>query len=384
MPTSFATQLVRNAIATHAETTNEQGLQSKELQSFPFGALKMFDDVTDDGLLTPQQLEQMRNLEEGQSLQLNLYQRRAKGSGAQRVRKGTGSAAVATVTPTFFSVIQEGLDMSFVNQMLRQYGSSSDTAADRQGRISAAYQDHMNKNLPQVFRALYERLNDQLIAWVVAQKWDTSTTADSGTFYTTLVGDYKQIPTADAGSASANQQRWLQRIQTELKQNKYGQEGAPYLLHGHKVNDQMFRYAEGGAANSANIAQFLGQFQTFEEATIDESSTNGKFYVIDRRGVAMYFNAVPWSSHPKAVDGVFSAGGDEWFNIEIGSEMDLFNSIPVEVKAFSGYEDNFATYTVDPARIDIVENLSFVIKGGALKSYYQTSAQSPILGYQFA
>ena len=88
MPTNFSTQAIRDAISTHADTTLTQGLQSKELQSFQFGALRMFDDVTGDGLLTDAQLEQLRNLEEGQSLKLNLYQRRAKGSGSQRVRKG--------------------------------------------------------------------------------------------------------------------------------------------------------------------------------------------------------------------------------------------------------------------------------------------------------
>lgn len=383
MPTSFATQLLRTAIKTHADTTLTQGLQSKELQSFEFGALKMFDEVSGDGLLTDSQIQSLQNLSEGQSMNLNLYKRRTKGTGAQRVRKGTGSAEVATVTPTFFDVIQEGLDMSFVNQELRNYSNLGDQAAGRPSRLQAAYEDHMNKNLPQVKRAIFERINDQLLAWIVANKWDVSASVDNGSYYTTLVGDYKRIPVADAGSASANQQRWLQRLQIEARENKFGLEGLPYILHGFGVNDQIFRYAEGGANNSANIAQFLGQFRKFEEATISETSTKGKFYLVDSRGIGMYFRSFPWFTHDRAEDGVVKVGNDEWFNMTMGSEIDLMTQIPVEVKTFSGYEDNYAVYGTDPSRIDIVENFSFVVQGGALSAYYQTSQQSPILGYQF-
>ena len=383
MATDFTGQLLRNAINAHSET-QATGLQSKELQSFDFGTLRMFGAANLQGLLTSGQLDQLSQLGAGQSMQLHLYKRRTKGTGSTRQRKGIGSIETATVTPTFFDGIEEGIDMSLVNQDLRYSGIASDTAAGRKERVERAYQEHLDANIGQVFRAIQERVNDQLLNYVNTNLWDVSTTADSGSFYTTLSGDFKVIPTADQGSATDNKPLWLQRVEIEASQNKFGQEGRPFMLRSPQVKDQMFRYAELGSGNAANVAQWLGYFDQYEEQTISETSTAGKFYAIDSRSIAMYNRVFDYTAHPSSDPGMVKSGNDVWREpITIGQEAG-YPGIKVEIKEYSGYADNYATYGYDEARIDLVNNWSFYTQVGALKAYYSEATQTPILGYQFA
>ena len=119
MATSFASQLLRDVIIDHSKTTEAQGLQAFTLRDPQLEVLRLFEDST-SMMFTPEQLAAFKNARNtNQDVLLNLYNKRALGAGSARVRSGTGSSSVAQVTPPYLAGIEEGLDMSIINQSIK-------------------------------------------------------------------------------------------------------------------------------------------------------------------------------------------------------------------------------------------------------------------------
>lgn len=380
--TSFATQLLRDVIRDSSTLDMDKGQQKFEMRTNEIGVMSAY--YKDRAMtLSPGDIEAIENLRSSQqALDLHLYSKRAAGAGATRVRQGTGSSTPATVTPTFFAPIQEGLDMSYVNQALRQYGSEG---ADKRQIIERAYTDHMNRELPQVFRNIYTRANAQFLTHLEANKWALTGTADAGTVYTTVTGDAKNIPVATPITEI------IQNMQIEARQNNFLQLGAPTLLHSPTTMRIINEYLSRAGNNEVNVQQFLNWFDAIADNEIVDSvaipADQATMYLIAKGGLAGYNRAFSWDAHPDAVNGVVSTGEDEWSNITIGGEDTMiFNNLPpvkLEVKTFRGFADNSATLpgTPDEGKIDIAQNFSFVAQFGGLKAFDSDANVSPILKY---
>ena len=377
--TSFTTQLLRDVIRDHSQLDMQSGNQKFEMRTDEIAVMNAYYGMR-EAMLTPADVAAIENLRSSQqAIDLYLYNKRAVGVGATRKRKGTGSAVTATVTPTFFAVIEEGLDMSYVNHAIRQYGSEG---ADKKQIVARAYTDHMQKNLPQVFRNIYTRANAQFIAHLEANRWALTGTADAGTIYTTVTGDAKNIPVATPLTEI------IQNMQIEAQQNNFLQLGTPLFLTSPTAAIILNEYLARGAANETNVIQFLAWFNHMQDnGIIDAGTDDATIYEIAAGSLAGYSRAFSWESHPDNVGGVVRKGEDEWSNLVIGgADTGIFTNLPevkLEVKAFSGFADNSATLDGNPdeGKIDIDQNFSFVAQFGGLQAYEADANISPILKY---
>lgn len=374
---SFATQLLRKAIRDHSTLDMNKGQQKFEMRTNEIGVMSCYYEQRGQ-TLTPGDIAAIENLRTSQqALDLYLYQKRAPGTGNTRLRKGTGSADVATVVPSYFDPIEEGLDLSFVNQALRQYGSEG---ADKKQVIANAYNEYFMRNLPQIFRNIYTRANLQFLAHLEANKWALTGTADAGSIYTTYTGDAKNVPTGTPLTEI------VQNMQIESRQNNFAQLGTPKLLHSPTAMRIINEYLARGSENSIDVKQFLNWFTASEDnEIIDATGDIATIYEIAAGGLAGYSRTFPWETHPRAEGGVVNTGEDEWSNMTIGGEDTMiFNGLPpvnLEVKTFLGYQDNSGTLPGNPdeGKIDIAENYSFVTQFGALRAYEADANISPIL-----
>ncbi len=382
MPTDFSLQPLRDVISSLAETTMEQGLQSKEFLRDERGALMLAKEISGQGLLTATQKEQIEKLAPGQSITLNLYKDKAAGTGTQRVRRGTGSMETATVTPSFFDQIQEGIDMSMANKFRVQYGATE--SVETRERIARLHNEHLQKEVKTVFTNIYERLNAQIIAYIEANKWTLTGTDEASPFYDTVTGDALNIPAADTNASGSARPLWIQRLRQVAEYNNFGREGTPFFLRSINTDDLFYRYQEQSQQNSFNVAQFLNGFASYKDNGITVSGSDlGTLYIIDSGSLIFYQqDNSHWTNHPDAVNGRIVRGNDIWdAPVFIGNDA-MFPNFPqlqIELKSYAGYDDTYSTYGVDESRIDYVQNWSFVVKGGMLKSYYADSNKSPIL-----
>jgi hypothetical protein len=380
MATDFVTQLLRKVIRDHSTLDMSKGQQRFTMRTSEVSTMVAFWRDR-ESTLTAADIAAIENLRNSsQTIDLYLYNKRAPGTGNTRVRRGTGNSEIATVAPTFFAPIEEGLDMSFVNQAIRQYGSEG---ADKRQIIERAYSDHLSKELPQIFRNIYTRANAQYLAFLESQKWALTGTADAGTIYTDFTNDQKNIPNADPITSI------IQNMQIEAQQNNFLQLGRPLLLHSPRFTQIVNEYLARGSANEQNVVQFLNWFDALSDNAIidlagapDDVATA---YLIAAGGLAGYQRAFPWDAHPDAEGGVLRTGEDTWRRFTIGGEdTGIFTGLPqltLELKTFSGFEDTSATYTIDESNIDIVNNWSFVVQLGGLVAYDPDANVSPIIRY---
>ena len=378
MATDFASQALRDVILDHSKTNDVQSLQAFELRESDVGTMRAFMNMR-AGLLTPEQIAAIQNVRNSvQQVDLYLYQKLAEGNGSVRVPAGEGGPEIATVTPSFFDLIQEGLDMSLVNQALRQYGSEG---ADAGAIVRAAFTDHLRKSLPQVFRNIYTRTNAQYVAFLEANIWALNTTPDAGTIYTTYVGDAKQVPNSDKLDILAN-------MQIEAQQNNFNVTGRPTLIISPRAIQIFQSYQARGDNNEINIAQFAQWADVVVDNNItDNAGVAGTLYLIFPGGIGGYNRVFPWNGDPDFGPQGVQIAGDGWDLINIGGNDAAFLTnlpeIRMEVKTLSGLADTTTQNpTEDAAIIDIVRNFSFVTTHGALRSYETDADVSPIIKYE--
>lgn len=372
MATDFDSQPLRDVILDLSVQSMEGGLQSFELRENDTGTFKAFMHTT-PAMLTPLQLQAIENLRSSnQSVDLYLYNKLAAGGGTSRVQKGMGAPDVATVTPEFFGVVEEGFDDSLVNNTLRQYGSEG---ADKARIVGEAMKDHMMKSIPQVFRNMYSRINDQYVTFLENNIWALNTIPDDGTQFTTYLANAKRVPAAE-------RLNFFQKLQVEIEQNNFAVTGRPMLIMSTAAMQIINDYLARGSNNEINIAQFLNFADFFfDNNLVDGAGVEATVYLVYPGGLSSFGRSFIWGNDPEAVNGAVQHGNDGWSNMAIGGQQTAFMSnlpsIDLEVKTFTGYADNEGALGINEGAIDIDRNFSFVAQRGALKSYDQTQTGSP-------
>lgn len=377
MATDFSSQLLRNVILDQSFSPDDQGFQGFTLRRDDVNVLAAIFDSR-SAMLTPAQIRFIENLRTSdQAIDLQVYNKKALGVGTSRVRRGSGSPDVNRVLPTFFDVIEEGIDMSLVNQAIRQYGSEGE---DKKEVIRRAYTDHLAFTLKETLKNIYTRVNAQFVTWLDANIWALNTTPDAGDQYTTYLANAKQIPNTD-------NLQFLQKMNVEAEQNNFLQAGRPMHIASMSTKKNYQDYA----ANSGQQAIYVNQFVDWFDAYLSNTVLNGAgvestIYQIYRGGVAAYNRVFDYTSHPDSENGVVTAGIDKWFApIMIGQGTPIMPELPpmkIELKATCEYTDNSGTLTIDESNIDIVNTWSFVTQWGALRSYDPVADISPIMKYE--
>ncbi len=378
MATDFSSQQLRKVIVD-LEADDSRHLQKFELRASDVNVLRMFYDQR-DACLSGADIESIENLRSTeQTLDLNVYDNELPGAGTSRKRIGSGGSGVGVVVPSFFDEIVEEFDMSFVNQIKRQYGGESENARTA---IARAYSEHMKHEMMIRIRNIYTRANEQYVAFLEAQKWALSSTPDAGTIYTTFTADTKDVPEADITGNDV-----IQNMSIEYTQNNFNVLGRPALVHSPKGRKVVMDYNALGPANSENVRQYLNWFDPYEDNEITDvnATDNGTAYLVAGGGVAGYQRTTKWDAHPDAVNGEVNTGEDSWFNITVGGpDSGIFSDVPplqLEVKTFQGYSDTSGTYVIDEANIDIIKGVVLTANFGALKSHTSNTDQSTIIKY---
>lgn len=386
MPSDFSSQPLRDVILDLSQQTMEGGLQSFEMRESDVGTFKAFNSQT-PAMLTPLQIQTINNLRSSaQTVDLYLYEKLAAGNGTGRTQKGSGSPDVATVTPEFFGIVEEGFDMSLVNNAIRQYGSEG---ADKSRIVGEAMMDHMRKSIPQVFRNIYTRINNQYITYLENNIWALNAIPDDGTMFTTYLANAKRVPAAE-------RLNFFQKLQVEITQNNFAVTGRPMLIMSTSALQIINDYLARGSSNEINIAQFLNFADFFVDNNIENGTgVEATIYLIYPGGVSSFGRSFIWGNDPEAVNGAVQHGNDGWSNMAIGGNETAFlsdlPSIDLEVKTFTGFinnDDAGAMLGLDEAAIDIERAFSFVGQRGALKSFENTQTgipeegKSPIIKYE--
>jgi hypothetical protein len=139
-------QPLRQAIADISAMDPEVQMQRFTLRRQDFGALKLVDEVTREGnLISALEKERIGNTMDltVNAMQLqNVYEQRAEGVNTELQRQGAGSMNPTSVNVNYNAGIEEGMDNSYADQILRSVGSSPDTRM-----LQAVRQERINKNL---------------------------------------------------------------------------------------------------------------------------------------------------------------------------------------------------------------------------------------------
>ena len=362
------------------ENAPERSLQKFEFRTNEPNNLRLFYDLR-EGLLTPVQISAIENLRNSaQTLDLYLWNKIAPGTVSSRKRIGSGGASPATVVPTFFDPIVEELDVSFINNTLRQYQNEG---ADKAKAIRLAQENELAHLFMQKVRNIYTRADLQFYNYLETNKWTLTGTADAGTSYTTYTNDEKNVPLA-------NKLEVLQDMGVEAEENNFMQAGMPYLMSSTKSKRLFNEYYKFGANNNENLNQFTDWFGGlyFSNEVVNTAATDvATMYMVYSGGIAGYQNVVDWRAHKDAVDGIVTKGNDFWMNMTVGgADSGIFQNLPelqLEIKGYGGYQDNSATYTTaNEANIDIIDALVMTARFGAFKAYDNNTDISPIIKYR--
>lgn len=317
-----------------------------------------------------------------QSVTVHLYGRRAPGSGTQRKRDSTTGQTVFNFTPTFFSPIVEDFQLSIVNNALRQYMNEG---ADKDTAIRMAVEDEFMFSLAQAIKNIYVRADLQYRDFLEANKWALNTTADAGSRFTTYTGDAKRL-------SASERTKFFQDLQIELEENNFHNLalGRPQIYHTTSGKSVINDYLKQGPQNNENLTQFLGYFDPYSSNQIvNATGIDASFYAVAPGGVCGYARAFDYAAaDPESQGGVSKYGEDSWGMINIGgADTMFFNNLPqlnIELKTKKGYQDNFSTYSIDEARIDITKSYVLTATFGAAKAPVQSGDDSPIIKYEIA
>lgn len=285
------------------------------------------------------------------------------GVGTQSVRIGDGGNDTIAVQIVAQTPIQEGFQVSRVNESLRRFNNYS---VDVRSELAMTYLT------AQAMENIMVRLEKQAQAWLDLNKWAGG---GDGSIFAAL-GDYKSIPAADDETV-------FQKINTEARENKIKNNNAPgFSVIGSDYTEFMFETTKSyGANNQSSVARSLENIKMYIASELEApvpATQQAVLYTIAPGGVGMIGHA------HKFADEEFSNGQDMWMTVAI-PPLPMFDGIKtdllqVQAKGFKGWADNFATYANDPSRIDIVEAMSFTLTPYFFRSYSPT-ARRPIVGY---
>lgn len=314
-----------------------------------------------------------------QNVVVHLRSDLAPGTSTTRKRSGGRAVGAFNVTPTYFDLINEDVEVSWVNNTLSQYGSEEAVA-----KIREAYLDDLQTHVMRAIRNIYTRGDKQFTAFLETNKWALGTQADNGSLYTgaAIVSDTKEVPQADA-------QKFFQNIEIEANENNFALGAFRPSLIGSTASMQVVNdYLARGNANQTNIKQFLNYFDPYFTNEISNAAADdATMFLTHGAGIAGYSRAARWDLHPDAQNGVVKTAEDTWTTLNVGgADSATFSNVPsirIEVKGFKGFQDNSGTLTnQDEAKIDITESLQLIAQFGAFAVTDQSNASiKPIIKY---
>lgn len=377
MATDFTNQLLRSVILDQSYNTEENTFQGFTLRRDDVNV--MWALYNQRAKMAPERnfraIENLRT--SNQPIEWQVYNKYNAPVGNTRVRRGVGSTEVNKVLPTFFPVVQQGIDMSLVNQALRQYGSEGE---DKKEITRRAYADHLAFNFKEAVRKIYTEVNEQMTTWLDTQIWQLNTTPDAGSIYQTYLANAKRVPATDNLAI-------LQNMYIEARENNFTQFGNPV----HIASTRSMSIYQDYAANSGQQAEFFNQFVGWFDAYLSNTVVNdpgviATIYELVAGSAAVYNRVFDYTAHPDSEDGVITAGIDKWYApIMVGQGSGTMDELPplrIEIKATCEYQDNSANLTIDESNIDIVNSWSLVTQWGGIRSYDPDPAVSPIIKYQ--
>lgn len=372
------------------------------------GTLKLFQELNAaQRILSQDDAKSIYNttpaITPGQEVSLsNLLSRSAFG-GATRVRIGSSSETLNSVTPQFFTGIQEGLNDSAMRSIAMNRSSwallSPETA---QGVANAK----LFRMFMDAVKRIYVRLDAQLSNFIVSNRWALNTTADAGNIYNAFTTNYKIVPAADQSATHGNNTlipQFLNNIATEYERNAFDELGAP-ILFGDSVfmNTVVPSYAGRGASNSFNAGDRIDLFEIYGSPRLAKrvAGDTSVVYMIQKGSIAMYqqkpvdyssgipnFNELVDVPFKEQTPGMLSMANDGWLTMTVGAGTPFYPEYPtleLEVKTHAGHEDS-SLVTGAAGIIDAGYAVSLYVKAGALRSVdFGVPAASPIIGYALA
>ena len=385
--TNFTSQALQDLILDMGNDPNrlQSVVQAFTLRENDIQAMRLY--WAQRNLFTSQEnIDAIENIRSSnQTVNLNLWGRKAPGNLTQRQRSGSDAQTVFNFTPTYSAPIVEPFNVSVLNNALRQFnGNTGGSENVRAG----AMQEFMTA-MAFAIKNIYIRANQFYVNFTEANKWALGTNPDAGTIYTTYLNDAKRVPLSDS-------QNILQNIQIEAKQNNFTSlNTTPDMLYGATGMITINEYKKFGSGNQQNIDQFRNYFNAYEDNEVsDNANTVSTFYMIAGGGVMGYQRAFDYAAADPFNDGSGESkyGEDTWSILDVGGDTLFFNGLPplrLELKAQTGYVDNFANLAIDESRIDIVRGANLVATFGAAKAPttatdIQNVSASPIIKYELA
>ena len=323
-----------------------------------------------------------------------LYRDFAKSNKTGRARSGTGSPAIFNLTPNFQTRVREEFDFSHVQHAMRQV--SPENFQDQSSRAFQGLMAHYEEMFVMTMFNIMDRHDDQVVAYLLANAWALTGTADAGINYTTVTGDCKVIPAADAPIGSTTTRPvFLNKVHVDAEKNNMTQFGVPFLLASTGLKNHLPEYEIRGENNELNMRQQLSMFQyVFSNKIAENTGIDGanddtaQFYLTPPDMIEI----VPRAAFPYHVnkDGAQSevvVGNDFYLApIRIGGQNELFNGFPelvIEVKGKKDTTDTSATYG-DPGVIDIVTSMVFTSQIAIAHTPGEDANVTPLVRHRIA
>lgn len=299
---------------------------------------------------------------------IDLNETVSPGTGSQSIRIGTGGPNRVDVQLVAQTRIEEGFQISRVNEASARFASVS--MRDRMRYTTAYALVHALKNI-------LVRAEQQAQSYLSTNKW-----AGGGLGQVfAAAGDYKDIPAGDDRNVFWD-------IKDEALDNKLiANVQSPLVVVGSNHMMKMLGITESyQAQNEVNLGKSLLNIEPYiasEMSPPTPATERALLYTIRKGGIGMY----SWAH--KFADSYYEAGNDYWDTMKMpnvagdmfeGLNLDLIN---LQIKGYKGWQDSFATYARDTSRIDIVEAVSIVAEFYFFHSYSPSGqARRPIVAYK--
>ncbi len=304
----------------------------------------------------PNKILDVKNSIEGQNIVVETRDNRGAATGNTRVQTGTGGRNLNEQLWQSTGIVQMGFDMSTVNNVRRL--ATTEKVENLSARAESNIRDEIAANFASIYKGILLKLNADAIGEIDNEKWALNTTADEGTEYSTYVAgqDAKQIPNTDFES-------FLRKLHQDAMQNKFGPK--PILLTDLGIASLIQFISAQGPGNGQNLASELDLFDHMYDGNITAgvAGYRSALYLIKPGSIAQTTRTFPWPDGKEA--GEFTYGGRilDTSSPEVAAIANSEQLIDLEMIMRSSVQDTSATYTIDPANIDCIENFSFVTEG---------------------
>lgn len=386
-PTTTFTEYLDDVVINYASLASQNGLKSfNQRRQVMSGALlakrlnetqNIFDsyingqvqNATTTPLLTSQQVK-LNNIYGRKAVTAFTTPQRIDNTGAQNVYTDT-------IVP-FTNGYVEGMSQTAIQNIVRSGGTSSFTQ-NKEDRAYELGKQHTANLLSEAILNIYEKLSIDVNAYLAASRWKVSVTPDpasvAGQLYAPVVGDYKQIPIADAPFSDATKiPMFLSKLKFERDLNSlggsgqaivYGSTGATLLAERYDVMGANNNQNEMGMRNLANFEWFYGNELNHVAPTDD-----GLLYMI-APGSTMMFQMLPIPTYVNQATGAMNGvkvANDTWaVPLSVGAGTTIFPYLPrleLSVHIYEGWFDSTATLLTPESFLDRLSSMTLYVRCG--------------------